>query len=176
MPMMRLGIEELDHTADVGIRLRAMDLSSLFLYAATGMFSLIHDDIRILTEDAAKGSGHASSRFVSQRENKSLHTTDRTARTADITAAVIAVDASRLDQLLHGWLTELLFHHSIQHSLPRAIAMEKCDAGQLRAHVEWVHMDAETEADATEIKAVTWHGLTIEEHDGIWTAEVIFDT
>jgi len=170
---MRYGTEELDHTADAGLRIRSMDLPGLFLKAATGMFSLIHEGSVIAVENAVPPA--EADRSIEQRSQQSVPES-HVGLEADLEATIIAIDATGLDQLFHGWLTELLFHHSIRHSIPRHIILEKCDAGQLRAKVEWVRMNESIISEATEIKAVTWHGLLVEKQDSIWTAEVIFDT
>ena len=174
--MMRTGIEELDHTADVGLRIRSTNLPSLFLDAATGLFSLVHEGFSMHSEITAPPSDDHETPSLPLPEVRVADLVRVAETPEDCEATTIAVDASRLDHLLHGWLTELLFHHAIQHSLPRSIQLERCDAGQLRAHVAWQRMDADVRSQATEIKAVTWHGLLVEHHEGLWTAEVIFDT
>ena len=171
--VMRYGTEELDHTADAGLRIRSMDLPGLFLKAATGMFSLIHEGSVIAVENAIPPPG-ADCTIEQLSEQTVPESSDRLA--GDLEATMIDIDATGLDELFHGWLTELLFHHSIRHSIPRHVILERCDAGQLRAKVEWVRMNENIISEATEIKAVTWHGLLVEKQDSIWTAEVIFDT
>jgi SHS2 domain-containing protein len=143
---MRKGFEEIAHTADTGIRAWAPTLPGVLTEAARGMFSLIIADPPSLTV-----SGHESLRLAAQSP-------------AD---------------LLHTLLSELLFLHAVRRALPVACAITvdqhhatwRCDA-----EVDYAEMTAAVQAEATEIKAVTWHGLALDFDGTQWEARVIFDT
>jgi SHS2 domain-containing protein len=47
--------ETFDHTADLGLRIRAPDLDSLFVEAATALFSIIVEDLTAVTPKQAVG-------------------------------------------------------------------------------------------------------------------------
>ncbi len=161
---MKNGFEEISHTADTGIRARAATLSGVLEQAAEGMFSLI-----LPRPPALVASGSEELRF--------------SARTGE--------------ELLHALLSELLYLHGIRRSIPvdyvlSAVApghdedaavtdsenLEATGSKLWRCEVTctYAEMTRDMQVQATEIKAVTWHGLTLRFDNDRWQAEVIFDT
>ncbi len=87
----------------------------------------------------------------------------------------IRVEAERLDDLLRDWLAELLYRfHAEKMLLAEFDVAVRGTALQAVARGEPVDcMRHEIEA---ELKAVTYHGLHVEQlDDGAWQAEVIVD-
>jgi len=133
--------EIIEHTADIGIEVRAHQLSDLFANAAYGMFDLICD------VQAVHGE------------------IERT----------IEIAADDLEELLVGWLTELLFLFETQKLLFSEFDVAEIDNRHLRATVrgeEYAHDRHELDY---EIKAVTYYGLHVIRRNSNWTAAVIFD-
>jgi len=138
-------LHEIDHTGDVGIRVRADTLPQLFERAATGTF-------HVLTDLSAVRPDEATSLTVRGRDREALllrwlsefnyrHTVDRRLYTDFAVSSVTkAGDEWVLDATVRG---------------------EPIDPDR---HV--VH---------TEIKAVTFHGLEIRRTDEGWVVQVIFD-
>jgi len=135
--------EIFEHTADLGLRMRAADLPELFAEAGRALFSAIVEDL-----DAVRPASEVQ----------------------------LSVDAERLDDLLRDWLAELLYRFHAEHLLFSQfdVALE---GTALRATVRGEPVDADRHRIEGELKAVTYHGLTVEQQpDGTWLAEVIVDT
>ncbi|MBI4410280.1 MAG: archease [Gemmatimonadetes bacterium] len=135
------GVVALDHTADVGIEVRAPSLPALFHLAAAGMMALLWDRPPV-------GAG----------EDETEHT--------------LGLKGEDLAGLLAAWLRELLFLHERDGVQYRSAEFETLEEHRLHARVR---LAAPSEPPARELKGVTYHGLEVEERDGGWRAQVIFD-
>lgn len=133
--------ETFEHTADLGLRIRAGNLDALFVDAAKALFSVIVEDL--------------SSVETRQKIGIQLTGEDR-------------------EFLLFDWLKELLYHFDAEHLL----------FGQFEVHVDerglkgtaWGEpLDRSRHALEHEVKAITYHGLRVEETSDGWLAEVIVD-
>jgi SHS2 domain-containing protein len=133
--------EVFEHTADLGLRIRAPDLDTLFAEAAAALFSVI-------TEDLAA---------VQPRE--SLH---------------VRLEADEREYLLFDWLKALLYHFDTKHRLFSRFEVH-VDAGGLTGTAWGEPLDRARHALDHEVKAITYHGLRVEQTDGGWLAEVIVD-
>ena len=133
--------ETFDHTADVGLRIRAADLDTLFADAARAMFSVMAGDL-----DAVRPTEEVR----------------------------IALGADDLDALLRDWLGELLYMFHVRKLVFSDFAVS-VSAGGLQAAARGESMDAARHKLDVEIKAVTWHGLKVEQTSDGWLAEVIVD-
>lgn len=136
-----------EHTADKGIRAYGRSLAEVFETAAEAMFFLIID-----TSGATVGG--------------------------DTEVEVTGYDK---EELLANWLRELLFLYETD-GLPFSVfAVKELRAGEqggpwrLRAACEYASDADKIERKASPVKAVTYHGLRIEERRGRWTVSVIFD-
>ena len=135
--------EELDHTADIGIRIRAESRQSLFALAALAMF-----DIMLAA-------------FKPGAPEKTME---------------ISVTASSPDLLLRELLAELLYMHMTQMAFVTGVHILELTDTMLSAQVTTIPMTDRMIADATEIKAVTYHGLSLLESESGFEAQIIFDT
>jgi SHS2 domain-containing protein len=133
--------EYFDHTADLGIRVRAADVNALFAEAATGLFAAVVD-------------GLDSVRPVQQVE--------------------IAVDGADREYLLFDWLRELLFRLDANRLLLSKFDVVVAEAG-LKATCWGEPMDPARHVLSHEVKAITYHGLRVEQDADGWVAEVIVD-
>jgi SHS2 domain-containing protein len=141
-------LDEIDHTGDVGIRVTAPTIEQLYERAAVGMFW-------VLTDVEA----------VRDRE-----------------ATTVAVTARDREAVMVKWLSELNFVHATDNRLFRrfdveltAGAGEEGDALRLDATCHGESVDRSRHTLYTEIKAVTFHGMAVEETSDGWTVQVIFD-
>lgn len=133
--------EVFEHTADLGLRVRAPDLSTVFVEAAQALFEAICPDL------------------VSIRPE----------RRVDITLV-----GDERDYLLFDWLKQLLYHFDAEHLLfGRFEAQVRADGLTGAAWGEC--LDPERHVLEHEVKAITYHGLRLEQADGEWLAEVIVD-
>lgn len=133
-------LEQIDHTADIGIVVRADNLKQLFERAAWGMFSVI-TDLPVRVQD---------------RES-------------------IRVAAEERAGLMLQWLSELNFRHITGHKLYGQFEIVSISETELTAEAGSEKIDPERHTIYTEIKAVTFHGLSVEQNNGRWEARVIFD-
>lgn len=132
--------ETFEHTADLGLRVRAKTLENLFEEAGRGLFSIVTnlDDVRCLQERTYRVAGAAS------------------------------------DYLLFDWLNELLYTFEGDRLLLAEFKVE-LDADGLRGTARGEPMDLERHRMEHEVKAITYHGLRVEENADGWLAEVIVD-
>jgi len=133
--------ETFDHTADLGLRMRAPDLDNLFAEAAQALFSTIVEDLSTVEPR--------------QKIDVNLPADDR-------------------EYLLFDWLKELLFHFDSEHLLFGRFEVHVGSDGLTGA--AWGEpLDRSRHVLEHEVKAITYHGLRVEQTDDGWLAEVIVD-
>jgi SHS2 domain-containing protein len=133
--------EFFEHTADLGLRVRAPDLDTLFAEAAQAMFAAIVEDpktVRPLQEVEVRVAGK-----------------DR-------------------DYLLFDWLKALLYRFDAEHLLFSRFVVRVGDNG-LTGTAWGELLDPARHELAHEVKAITYHGLRVEQTADGWLAEVIVD-
>lgn len=143
------GVESLEHTADVGLEIRAPTLAELFVRASRGTMWLV--------------LGHAPREEPT--ETRTLQVTEE-----DLPALL----RSWLRELLFWQETEGFITREVS---PKLLPMPSCGAegGQalgIQARVKGNLREGPVER---EIKGVTLHGLAVEEVEEGWFARVIFD-
>jgi len=134
-------IEFFEHTADLGLRVRAADLNGLFAEAALALFSAIVED--------------AGTVVASQRIEVRLPAEDR-------------------EFLLFDWLKTLLYHFDAEHILFSRFDVKVSESG-LEGEAWGEPMDPSRHEPNHEVKAITYHGLKVEQTADGWLAEVIVD-
>ncbi len=80
-----------------------------------------------------------------------------------------------LQELMRNWLSEVNFLHIQEHLVFRTFEITSFTEQELAATIAGESIDRERHDIFTEIKAVTYHGLSIEKENGLWHAEIIFD-
>jgi len=140
--------EELDHTADIGFRVHAGTLADLFAVSARALFHFI----------LAEGD----------RGDEELP--------REISVIAIDIHAAGPDLLLREWLGELLYLHTTRRLFFDRFDIDTCDSVTIHARVSGHVLSAELAARATEIKAVTYHGLTLQATSHGFDAAVVLDT
>ncbi len=131
----------IDHTADLGIRVRASGLRELFEEAAAALFDLIMNRGRV-TENAPRK---------------------------------LAVQGRDRPDLMVNWLRELLYLWNGDRLLVARTRVDTLDDNRLAARVWVTDYDPRRHELRHEIKAVTYHGITVRPVSGGWEAVVIFD-
>ena len=86
----------------------------------------------------------------------------------------IRLSAERLDHLLIDWLNELLYLFDTQRLLLDTIRVT-VRGTRLAATARSRPMDRERDRMLHEVKAITYHGLKVEQTSDGWLAEVILD-
>jgi SHS2 domain-containing protein len=86
-----------------------------------------------------------------------------------------AVQAEGWEDLLHDWLSRLLSRFLQDGFIVAAITVVDIDSTHVHARLAGERLDYERHNFETEIKAVTYHQLSVTCEDGRWRARVIFD-
>ena len=133
--------EYFEHTADLGIRVRAADLNALFAEAAAALFAAVVDGLDTVRPEQQ---------------------------------VEIAVEGTELDYLLFDWLRELLFRLDADHLVLSQFDVAVSGTG-LKATCRGEPLDPARHVLSHEVKAITYHGLRVEQEGGTWIAEVIVD-
>lgn len=148
------GFEPVDHTADAAIRGWGRDLSELFSAMARGLFDVVTcaDSVQV----------------VRGRE--------------------IALHAETIDELLHDWLEALNTLHQVHGELYRDFDVRVDEAPppgepgaasagglSLEARIGGESIDPTRHELRMEVKAVTWHGLSVRRTEQGYEAYVLLD-
>lgn len=154
------GITFLDHTADVGMDVRAPSLELLFHRAAIGLLMLLQGRDDPQEGDAAEDADASDPSRDTDLEGPT-----------GVETRAIELEADGAAELLADWLKELLFLHETRHADYARATFDRLGESALEARVQ-----TEPSAPAVrEVKGVTYHELAVERSDGDWTARVIFD-
>ena len=86
----------------------------------------------------------------------------------------ITLAAAEPAYLLFDWLKELLFRFEAEHLLFSRFEVQVTEGG-LKANVWGEPIDWERHVLSHEVKAITYHGLKVEQTPDGWLAEVIVD-
>ncbi|MFH1093989.1 MAG: archease [Candidatus Omnitrophota bacterium] len=137
----------IEHTADIGIEVRADDLAGLFGKAADAMFDIIVE--------------------VSHKSKKTNLVN------ANCKSIRIKLKAENLEELFVDWLSELLYLYSVKELVFVGFKINKIEETSIEA-VAFGEGIAGYKVK-TEIKAVTYHELEVKRTASGWQAKVIFD-
>ena len=97
-------------------------------------------------------------------------------KTEDKRQKTVELRAESREDLLHDWLTELLYEVEANHVLYDEIEFTKLTPPHLVAALHGCSIDFARSKTNQEIKAVTYHQLRVEAlPDGTWRARVILD-
>ena len=136
---------EIDHTADIGLAGEGPTLPALFASMAFGMIQI-----------ACPAS------IPDARQ-----------------ALTIKLDDTAADGLLVQWLSEINYQLIVNHFLPVTIPQLSIRQSNitfyLTAHLIGADIGNQPDLIKTEIKAVTYHQLSVEKKNNIYRARVIFD-
>jgi SHS2 domain-containing protein len=133
--------ETFEHTADLGLRVRAADLNTLFAEAATALFSVIVEDLTSIE---------------SRRQ------------------VAIRLEGDDREYLLFDWLKALLYHFDTEHLLFNRFDVV-VSADGLTGTAWGESLDRARHVLDHEVKAITYHGLSVAQTTDGWQAEVIVD-
>ena len=137
--------ELIDHTADVGIKVWGPTLTELFENAARGMFAVIAGE-----EYKAQGS----------KVEKSIE---------------IEKGREDLEEILVDWLSELLYIFNREKIFFDNFTVLSLKNKGIEAEAGGINIDLYQSDLYTEIKAVTFHNLKIDEDVNGFSCTIIFD-
>jgi SHS2 domain-containing protein len=133
--------EFFEHTADLGLRIRAADLNTLFVEAAQALFAAVVEDLATIQP---------------VREVK------------------VELPPDDLEYLLFDWLKHLLIHFDTEHLVLGQFDVRIDEAG-LHGTAWGEPLDRSRHNLEHEVKAITYHGLLVEQTADGWQVEVIVD-
>lgn len=144
---MKINYEIIEHTADIGIRIKALSLDELFIRAALAVFDM-------MGQLAPNPPGSPIKEI-----NK--------------TKLVIRQKSNDLQELFINWLNELLSLSAVYNLVFTDIVIHQLNDKILEADI--YGEDIKNFTINREIKAATYYQLKIERINDEWSAEVIFD-
>lgn len=176
------GVRELEHTADLGVEVRAPSLEMLFHRAARGMMALIRGDGENETWEGAMRLDRGGERVAAGRgEEVSAACPPGAGRTGAVAPAPrereeiergVDLEADDAAALMVAWLRELLYLHEVEDFSYRSSKFQRLDDRGLRARVRG---GRDPVSAVRELKGVTYHGLEVRREDDEWIARLIFD-
>ena len=96
--------------------------------------------------------------------------------TIDATASLsVTTDGTDREDLMVSWLSELLYLHQLRGFLLSSFTLHELGEKSLSATVKGEHYDAHRHELVREIKAVTYHQLTVAKEKDRWIARIVFD-
>lgn len=87
----------------------------------------------------------------------------------------VTVEGADAVDLMISWLHEILFRFDARRTAFHDVEVLDVTPWRLTARLRGEPIDVARHKVGGEIKAVTWHGARVEERDGGWVAEILFD-
>jgi len=139
--MGRPKFEQVEHTADIALRIYGETPEQLFAHAGEALFEVL-----------------------------GTYRWDR-----ETVRHVVRLEAAGREQLLHDWLAQLNYLHQTRREVYRRFDVRRADEQRLEATVAGEAIAPERHQIELEIKAVTYHQLSVKQTEEGWQAFVIFD-
>lgn len=86
------------------------------------------------------------------------------------------VNAVNYEELLVAWLRELLYKFAVGQFLFKEFGIVEVEQTHLKGFAKGEKYDSKKHVLKKEIKAVTYHDLSIKKDNGTFSAQIIFDT
>lgn len=141
--------ESIPHTADIQIRVYGDTLETLFRNALNGMFQSIGPHVQ-----GCKKEGDRVIRETLPRNHE------------------LNVESPDREALLVDFLSEALYLSDVHDEAYFDATIHEMSDTKIHATI---HGAPILGFDVVEMKAVTYHGLKIEQVDGMWQADIVFD-
>jgi SHS2 domain-containing protein len=133
--------ETFEHTADLGLRIRAPTLKSVFEEAGEALFAAVIEDLEAV-------------------EHRRCH--------------AVQIENDERELLLFDWLNNLLYQFDTHHLLFSRFEVH-ITGNRVTATAWGEPLDRTRHLLSHEVKAITYHGLRVEQQPDGWLAEVIVD-
>lgn len=141
--------EQLEHTADLQIKVYGSTLTELFKNSLNGMFQMMHPN-----------SSHC------------VYNNNRITCSALTRIRTVGANSPDLNALLVDFLSYALYlsdiHNEAYFDVTFTIFTSQSVVGDL-------HGVPVTGFNQSEVKAVTYHNLNIVQHEGLWQTHIVFD-
>ena len=137
-----------DHTADIGVEISGRTKKELFANAAGAMFDVLIE----------KNESKSKSDEDTKRQQKK-----------------VSVDGTDLEDLLINFLREILYLFNGTGWVVEHCKIMECGNKRLKAQLMGEPYNKNKHSIKSEIKAVTYSGLSVEKQKSGWRARVIFD-
>ena len=121
------------------------------------------ESLKTLFENAAVGFFHLITdlRRVKTQRTRQVH--------------IGRYEEESLERFMVDWLGELLYLHDVENLLFRRFTVSSVGKEGLEGVAEGEAFQEGVHIIKTEVKAVTYHGIKVEQKNGSWRARVIFD-
>ncbi|MCA1915764.1 archease [Methanospirillum hungatei] len=86
----------------------------------------------------------------------------------------VTITGQSLEHLLHGFLSELLFESEVQNIVFCEFEFQIRD-GEVRAILRGEPFDPAIHGGGTEVKGISWYGLSIRQEQNEYACDVLFD-
>ena len=133
--------EQIEHTADIGIRAFGADLVELFTNATEGMIELAFATVTVSGTETVE----------------------------------VDLSGADIEELLVSWLQEILYIFEVKKIIPKKATVDVIEDNNLSAKVTGEKFNTDKHVANREIKAVAYHLLKIEENNGAYSVQIIFD-
>ena len=87
----------------------------------------------------------------------------------------IELGGESLERLMVDWLTGLLYLHDVEVLLFKEFTVESVGEDGLKAVVKGEPFQEKIHVIKTEVKAVTYHQIKVQQEQGGWKTQIIFD-
>jgi SHS2 domain-containing protein len=134
-----MSYEELDHTADIRLRVRSPSPDSLFAETALAMMQIVYGESR-----------------PGQIER------------------TIGLESGNIENLLLDFLSEVLFISEVDYIVFSSLTVH-ISGNSLRAQLAGEPFDPERHRGGTEIKGISYSGLSIVKEDEGYVLDILFD-
>lgn len=140
------GFEFKEHTADVKVRAYGHSLEDAYAQTAYALMATISPDLNKISPKREK---------------------------------IMNINAEDKEALLFDFLSELLYIFDVEHLIFSKITIDSIKKSnnefELRAILEGEEFNKEKHEIGTEVKAITYSYMKIENNDDIWEIEIVFD-
>lgn len=139
---------QIEHTADVGLEIYGNSIEGLFINGIKGLFHLISPELEVANEPKV---------FPEKWH-----------------PIVIELNASTQEEILIHWLNEFIYNFFVKGLFPKRLGISVLTEKNIRAEVEFNKYTKALNINL-EIKAATYHDLSIKRVDTKYQTRVIFD-
>ena len=158
------GFELLEHTADIGLRAVGRSLAELFQNAAWGLAEVLDADRSPRDGQGRRVAGGGPPRSSRRRASGGAGVNSR---------HISLRGATDIEALLVDWLNELIVLTEEGRSCVAGLHVQEVSEEGLQADV--LLIDCDPPPEGTELKAATYHQLSVRQTDDGWVAVVYFD-
>jgi SHS2 domain-containing protein len=156
--------EILEHTADIGLRAHGDTLEELFENAAWGLAEILDADRSPSDGQGRRVAGGGPPRSSRRRASGGAGVNSR---------HVHLRGPTDVEALLVDWMNELILLTEEGRACLAGVHVKEVNEQELDARVEFV--DCGNPPEGTELKATTYHQLSVREVAEGWEATVYFD-